>query len=224
MIDLMVGDYHQAAFHSDECMRTAVTPFERKMGAITKASAEIFVGDVQERVVDLLEAIRAASDAGWELMVIFGATFAGVGHVLSGRISVGTQLLESAVKTYDARGADLPATFNKIPLAEIYLEMLTSRARPPLSVILRNLGTILRIKLFGMRRIKVLLEQAARAPHLDERGVTRARINMNIGLLHKLKKEPNLARQYLQKARAPAEHHGAALLVAKIDAALAELH
>jgi class 3 adenylate cyclase len=224
MIDLMVGDYHQAAFHSDECMRTAVTPFERKMGAITKASAEIFVGDVQERVVDLLEAIRAASDAGWELMVVFGATFAGVGHVLSGRISVGTQLLESAVKTYDARGADLPATFNKIPLAEIYLEMLTSRARPPLSVILRNLGTILRIKLFGMRRIKVLLEQAARAPHLDERGVTRARINMNIGLLHKLKKEPNLARQYLQKARAPAEHHGAALLVAKIDAALAELH
>jgi class 3 adenylate cyclase len=224
MIDLMVGDHHQALRHSDECVRTAVTPFERRVGAITKASAEIFVGNVREGLVDLLKAIRAASEAGWELMVVFGATFAGVGHVLAGRISQGVQLLENAVATYDARNAALPATFNRIPLAEIYLQMLASRVRPSLSVILRNLGTILRIKFLGMRRIEVLLEQAARAPHLDERGVTHARINMNIGLLHKLKKEPKLARHFLEKARAPAEYHGATLLVAKIDAALAELH
>jgi hypothetical protein len=47
---------------------------------------------------------------------------------------------------------------------------------------------------------------------------------MNIGLLHKLKKEPDRARQFLEKARPPAEYHGAKLLVSKIDAALAELH
>jgi hypothetical protein len=102
--------------------------------------------------------------------------------------------------------------------------MLTSRAKPPLSVILRNIGWVLRIKFSGVRRTEALLEQAGRAPHLDEHGTGRARINMYIGLLHKLKKEPDLARQFLEKARAPAEHHGATLLVAKIDAALAELH
>jgi hypothetical protein len=41
-----------------------------------------------------------------------------------------------------------------------------------------------------------------------------ARVNAYTGLL---------ARQYLEKARPPAEHHGATLLAAKIDAALAEL-
>jgi hypothetical protein len=74
-----------------------------------------------------------------------------------------------------------------------------------------------------MRRIEVLLNQAARNPHLDERGFTRARINMNMGLLHMLKKEPDLARQYLEKARAPAEQNGASFFLSKIDAALSEL-
>ena len=133
-------------------------------------------------------------------------------------------MLESAISAYDARGEIVYATSTKISLAEIYMEMLTSRARPPLSVILRNLGMVFRVKFFGVRRIEALLEQAGRAPHLHECGTIRARINMNIGLLRKLQKKPDLARQFLEKARAPAEHHGATLMVAKIDAALAELH
>ena len=76
----------------------------------------------------------------------------------------------------------------------------------------------------GVRRTEVLLEQATRAPHLDERGATRARINMDFGLLRKLQKKPDLARQFLEKARAPAKLHGATLFVTKIDAALAEMH
>jgi hypothetical protein len=47
---------------------------------------------------------------------------------------------------------------------------------------------------------------------------------MDFGLLRKLQKKPDLARQFLEKARAPAEVHGATLLVTKIDAALAEMH
>jgi hypothetical protein len=65
--------------------------------------------------------------------------------------------------------------------------------------------------------------RAGRTSAEADTGTTRARINTYLGLLHKLKKEPDLARQFLEKARAPAEYHGAALLVAKIDAALAEL-
>src|SRR5262249_23514543 len=103
----------------------------------------------------------SASETGHGQMVAFGIIFVGIGYVLAGRISEGIQLLESAITTYDARGEDLIATYTKNSLAEIYLEMLTSRARPPLSVILKNVVTILRVKFIGMRRIEVLLEQAA---------------------------------------------------------------
>ena len=223
MIDLFIGNYHEAARHSEECVRTAVTPFERRMGAITKASAEIFLGDVEGSLVRLLEAISIASQTGWGQMVAFGTISVGVGHVLAGRIGRGIGLLESAIAAYDAHGEIVYATFYKIALAQIYLEMLTSRERPPLSVIRQESRHGSSRQILRLRRIEALLQQAGRAPHLHECGTTRARINMYLGLLHKLKKEPDLARQFLEKARAPAEYHGATLLVAKIDAALAEL-
>jgi tetratricopeptide (TPR) repeat protein len=164
MINLFIGNYHEAARHSDECVRTAVTPYERRMGAITKAGAEIFLDDVEGALVRLLEAVGVASQTGWGQMVAFGTISVGAGHVLAGRVGKGIGLLESAIGAYDARGEILYATFTKIALAQIYLEMLTSRAKPPLSVILRNIGWVLRIKFSGVRRTEALLEQAGRAP------------------------------------------------------------
>ncbi len=46
---------------------------------------------------------------------------------------------------------------------------------------------------------------------------------MDLGLLYKHKKRSNLARQFLERARGPAELQGATFMVSKIDAALAEL-
>jgi class 3 adenylate cyclase len=224
LINLFNGNRHEALTNANDGIRSAVTPLERRMSATVRASALILLGHVHEGLVDLLEATGAASETGYGQMVAFGTNFVGIGYVLAGRISEGIQLLESAITIHDARGEDLIATYTKNSLAEIYLEMLTGRARPPLSVMLRNAAMILRVKFIGIRRIEVLLAQAARNSHLDERGVIRARINMNMGLLHKLKREPNLARQYLEKARAPAEHHGATFFLSKIDAALSELH
>jgi tetratricopeptide (TPR) repeat protein len=156
MIELFIGNYHEAARHSEECLRTAVTPFERRMGAITKASAEIFLGDVEGSLVRLLEAISIASQTGWRQMVAFGTLAAGIAHVLAGRIDRGIRLLENAISAYDARGEILYATVYKFSLAEIYLEMLTSRARPPISAIVKNLGMIFRVKFSGVRRTEAL--------------------------------------------------------------------
>jgi hypothetical protein len=224
MIDILIGNFHEAARYAEECVRTAVTPFDRTMGAITKASAEILLGDVQGGLGRLLVAMGGASEVGWGQMIAFGTISVGVGHVRAGRIGRGIRILESAIAAYDARGEVFYATATRLPLARIYLEMLTSPAKPPLSVILRNLGWVLRVKFSGVRRIEALLEQAGRDPHLHEQGAMRARINMSLGLLHKFKREPELARKFLEKARAPAQHHGATGLVTEIDTALAELH
>jgi hypothetical protein len=209
-----------ASFRGDTA--GAVTPFERRMGAITKASAEIFLGDVDGGLVRLLDATSVASEAGWDTIVAFATMFIGPGYVLAGRIGKGIRLLENSIAGYDERGDLLYATFTRLSLSQIYIEMLTSRARPPVSIILQNLGMVLSVQLSGVRRVEVLLEKIGLAPILDERGAVRARVDAYIGLLHKLRNKPNLARQYLEKARGPAEYHGARLLVAKIDAALSE--
>jgi hypothetical protein len=136
----------------------------------------------------------------------------------------GIRLINRAIEDADA-AEDFGVRFwNRIVLAEIYLELLTSPQMPPLGTVLKNLGTIIGAKLFGKARAQALLEQASRFEHLHEHGVFRARINMDLGLLYKIKGQCSLARELLEKARGPAEQQGATVLVNKIDSALAELH
>jgi hypothetical protein len=171
----MVGDYRQSARHSEECRRVAVTPFELRIGFITKASAEIFLGDVQGGLARLLQATNVAAEAEWDTIVAFATMFIGPGYVLAGRISEGIRLLKSSIATCDKRGDFLYATFTRLSLAQIYVEMLTGRAKPPLAVILRNLVTISSVMLFGARLTAALLEQISDAAIVDElrRALTR---------------------------------------------------
>jgi hypothetical protein len=144
-------------------------------------------------------------------------------YVLTGRLKEGVALLERTTDASDKNGARMNACWNRIFLAEIYIEILASQQQVALRVLLRNFGAILRGKLFGARLARALLEEAGQEPHLHDQGTMRARIDMNLGLLHKITKQRGLARQYLEKARGPAELQGAVLMVGKIDAALAEL-
>ena len=68
-----------------------------------------------------------------------------------------------------------------------YLEILTAREHPPMRIIVKNLWTFLASMLFGARRAEELLEKAAAHEQLHERGALRARINMDLGLLYKLR-------------------------------------
>jgi GGDEF domain-containing protein len=146
----------------------------------------------------------------------------GIGFVFSGRFREGINLLRHVILASDEDG-DGTATLGRIFLAEIYLGILEGRRAPPLKIILRNLDIIIGTKMFGLRRALALLDRAGRNEQLHKDGTIRARINMDIGLLYKVKKRPALARQFLEKARAPAELQGNAFMVNKIDAALASL-
>jgi hypothetical protein len=140
--------------------------------------------------------------------------------VLTGRLKEGIALLERTIDASDKDGDRGNAWWSRIFLAEIYIEILASRQQVALSVVLKNFGTILRAKLFGARLARELLEDASQEPQLHELGTLRARINMDLGLLHKIAKGRDLARQYFEKARGPAELQNAAMMVGKIDAAL----
>lgn len=145
------------------------------------------------------------------------------GYALTGRLKEGVALLETAIDTSDKNGDRGNASWNRIFLAEIYIEILASQQRVALGIVLKNFGAILRGKLFGARLARALLDEAGQHPQLHSQGTSRARIDMDLGLLHKIAKRRGLARQYLEKARGPAELQGSVLMVGKIDAALAEL-
>jgi class 3 adenylate cyclase len=221
-IDVCNGRYDSAILNADECLRAAVTPWDEVIGAIAKATAKLFNRDVQG-LTRIQELRRWASEHGTKYADVAMEGALAVGLVLSGRVSEGIKFLESAIAARDADGFRSVAAWNRITLAEIYLEILTARERPPMRIIVKNLWTFLASMLFGARRAEELLEKAAAHEQLHERGALRARINMDLGLLYKLKRQPGRARTFLEMARVPAELQGAASLVGKIDAALAEL-
>jgi hypothetical protein len=93
----------------------------------------------------------------------------------------------------------------RVQLAGFYVQVLTTKEKPPPGLVRKNFLALIRIKLFGARRALALLRQAASSRHLSDRGVTRALIDFNLGALSAMKKRRDEARSYFEKARAAAE-------------------
>ena len=68
-----------------------------------------------------------------------------------------------------------------------------------------------------------MLEQAGNSKQVHERGVLRARIDFNVGLLLERNRQFDAARERLLSARAAAEAQNVPPLVARIDTALTRL-
>jgi class 3 adenylate cyclase len=223
MIDFVEGEYEEAARHGVECIRTAVTPVDRKVGATIRAAADVFLRPAAEAVPELLELRSELLRSGWIYLASGTAGTVGVGLVLSGRVMEGIRTLERAVADAERWGNGSQAAWNRLLLAEVYLKMLAGGQTPPLRVIAANVGAILRVRISGARRVAELLDWAAAHPQLDGNGSICARIDMDRGLLHKIKRRPELARRFLMVARAKAERERADFMVRRIDTALADL-
>jgi hypothetical protein len=215
--------YEDAIANAEESLRTAIAPFDRNAALAVAATASILLGHAVDGLTQLEEVRRWTSETDFLYLEHQMNSGIAAAYVLTGRLKEGVALLERAIDASDKNGARMNACWNRIFLAEIYIEILASQQQVALRVLLRNFGAILRGKLFGARLARALLEEAGQEPHLHDQGTMRARIDMNLGLLHKITKRRGLARQYLEKARGPAELQGAVLMVGKIDAALAEL-
>lgn len=222
-VHLFEARYDEAIAAARECQRNAVTPFDQDVSAAAEATAMILQGQVQEGLAKIQELRRRTSARGWLYLDSGAHGPAGVGLAMCGHIAQGIRLLEDSIAIADACGSHTAAAWNRITLAEIYIEMLSGKQMPALRVILRNLRTIVGAQLFGRQRVLTLLEKAGSYEQLSERGTIRARIEMDIGLLYKIKNNPDLARKHLTRARVAAEIQRAAAMIEKIDGIMAGL-
>jgi class 3 adenylate cyclase/tetratricopeptide (TPR) repeat protein len=221
---ILDGRYNDALADAEICEHVAVTQFDRIYGAAATATATILAGKSVEGLNQLLKLRRSTVESGLNYAASGMHGAAGVGLIMAGRMAEGIRIIRRSIDDADANGDCGVGFWNRIILAEVYLELLTSTQRPPLLFLLRNLGSIVRARLYGKRRALRLLEQASRFKQLHERGVIRARINTDLGLLYKLKGQPAVARQFLEKGRVPAEQQGATFVLNKIQAILADLN
>lgn len=143
--------------------------------------------------------------------------------VLCGDFARGLAFVERAIATSEILGDALAAAMQRVYAAEILLELLSAREKPPMAILLKNLPFLIWVRFTGWRRAWEFLLRARAHHHFDRRGQFRLRIDTDQALLHAIGKRRGEARELLTAARIRATELQATALLRKIDAALATL-
>ena len=146
----------------------------------------------------------------------------GVSLLIQGKIGKGIVWAEQALLRREQEGYREAADLYRMALCEIYLEIMTSKERVSLAVVLKNSLTLSRVKLTAGKRIPALVEKVRQNPQIDPNGYHVGRCAMILGLLYMAKKKRALAVQHLTEAERIISQFGPTPMLGN-DAALAEL-
>jgi hypothetical protein len=223
--DIVEERFDEALMHAQECLDTAIVPFDRIMATITCATAKILGGHPEEGLPELLEARRRALESGLATFESFSHGGFAAGLALTGRVAQAICLLKTSIAASDAAGHLPAARRNRMILVRIYLAILTGGGKAvSVRAVLNNLWAILGAKLYGRRRVQSLLNELDRDEWISEQGIWRAQIDLDSATLCKISGQPERATELLNRAREAAKAQNATALLGKIDAALAELN
>ena len=142
---------------------------------------------------------------------------------MQGKIGKGIRSVEQAVVRQDKDGSQTIADWDRLTLAEVYLQVITGTEKPPFSVLFKNLPTLAKTLLIGPSRIRALLTQVLENPRFDPAGIHIGRAQIILGLLYKAKKKRALALEHLTEAKRIISQFGLPPMLSRINNALAEL-
>jgi class 3 adenylate cyclase len=219
---LMGDDYAAALDFAEASIGLACTPFDMEGALNAKINALALLRrpgsfETLRYMRDRYEAngwnwIRTGSDGAW-----------GVALVLQGKIGGGIHSIEQAMSVSESQGFTAVADYIGLFLCEIYLEIISGKEKPPIKILMRNFFTLTTVMFTAEKRIRALAERVRHNPRFDPKGHFVGRSEMILGLLYKAKNKRALAVSHLNEAKRIIAQAGSTPMLAKIDAALAEL-
>ena len=173
-----------------------------------------------EMLRDWMEQLAAI---GWNAALAPCDGIWGVALALNGEIGSGIRWIKQAILRRERGGYLAVTDWYRMFLCEIYLEIISGKDRPRMKVLLQNFFTVATVMVTAQKRIRALVERVRQNPRLDPDGCHIGRCEMILGLLYKAKRRPALAIQHLTEAKRILSQSGSTPVLAKIEAALAEL-
>jgi class 3 adenylate cyclase/tetratricopeptide (TPR) repeat protein len=223
IVALVSDSYAEALEYSEQSLATVITPVDRNLALSSKGSALVLLGRVEDGLLPLEESRLRCIERGSLYPLTATDAVVGVVQIFKGNIAEGIRTIENAIATREAEGFSFGADWARLNLAEVYLQIIAGREKPPLKILLNNLPIILKLTLTASGRIVVLMSHVLRNPRFDPNGHFAGRAKMMLGLLYKAKKKPALAVQHLTEAKRIFLQFGQSPMLARVDAALAEL-
>ena len=222
-IALVSDTYAEAREYSEQSLAVAVAPFERESAINAKGCALVLLRRTEEGATLLEEGRRRSVRDGNLYSLIGSDAILGVCKVLQGNAGEGIHLIEEAIRRREKEGYRRAADWCRLFLSEVYLEVIAGKEKLPLPTLLRNLPILLKVMVTASSQIRALMTRVLENPHFDPSGHFVGRAQMILGLLYKAKKKRALALQHLTEAQRIISQFGQTPMLARIDAALAEL-
>ena len=147
----------------------------------------------------------------------------GVCKVLQGEIGNGIRVMEQAIVAREKDGYNDMADWSRLCLIEVLLEIVSGKEKLPFRVLLKNLPILLKVMATASSRIRTLTTRILDNSHFDPAGQHMGRVQMNLGLLNKIKKKHTPALQHLTEAKRIFSQFGQSPVLARVETALAEL-
>jgi hypothetical protein len=207
---------------SDANITNFIAPIDNIHSNVAKIGAIVLLG--RPGAFELLCNFRETCVTNsWHLMSSISDPAWGVSLVMQGEIAKGIRFLEQAILKREQEGLRFSADACRSYLCAIYIEIMSGTKKPPLKLILHNLPILVQIIFTASRRVVSLVDEIRQNPRYDPNGFVIGRCEMYLGLLYKIKKKRTLAVQHLTEAKRIISQFGLTPVLAKIDAALAEL-
>jgi class 3 adenylate cyclase len=222
-IALTSDDYERALSCAEECLRIAFTPQERLNALGVKGSALALLRRLEEGQFVLNDTRKQLIDLNWRYELLLLEPAFGVLAVLNGQIGKGIHTIEKAIATARHAGWRAAEDWAKLFLCEVYLEIMFPKERPSFNLLLHNILILSKILFIGRSSIEALISQVRSNPQFDRKGHHIGRAEMILGLLYKGKRKRALAAQHLIEAKRIFCQFGRTPVLARVDAALAEL-
>ena len=223
LIALLSDAYTEALEYSEQSIAVAVTPFDRETSLNIKGCVLALLRRTEEGLA-VLEPFRRRCFADGDLYSLTTCdAIIGVAQVIQGNVGRGIRSLQEAISKRESEGYRAAADWYRLFLGEVYLQILERNERVPLPTLLRNLPALLNAMTTASSRVRAMMKQVLANPRFHPAGHMAGRAQMILGLLYKIKGKPAAAQQHLSEARLILSQFGQTPMLARVDAALADL-
>ena len=219
---LAAGDFQAAIRSFQRSEEIAVDPFYATVWSIFKGLAHFFSGQLQgaEAAFQVAEKCREAGFDGLEgfLLIAWGLVL-----LAKGRMGKGMNMLLEARQIFLKNGVKSYYALSEYILGKVYLGIALGEGEVSLSIMVKNLGFLVKTLPLAARRAESHL---TRAIEVDREIGTKGRLasaHLDLGNLHKAKGRNKQAREYIAEAVRLFEQCEAEMFLKQAKEALASL-
>ena len=218
----LAGDLEKALEKSQQAISVAKDPYQILYAQSVHGMYQVFNGSKPSDIFE--DSVIRARNLGFDMFANWLGGALGLGWIIEGRMAEGIKLIEECSRKSLDYGHQLFHQVNEWFKGKIYLQLVIGEETPPLAVILKNLGFLIKHLPFAARRADTLLGNAAR--YFEGIGAYgwHAQALLDLGLLHKAKKRKAKAIACLEEAEPLFVKAGADVFLRQTRDLLAELH